>query len=252
MENNKRKETKMIGVILAGGFGTRLRPLTLITNKHLLPVYDRPMIYYPIETLRSAGIYDIMIVTGSESAGDFVNLLGNGEEFGINISYRIQKGAGGIAEALGLCKNLVGDSPMVVILGDNIFFDNIKEHVDKFKQNYRKAMIFLKEVDDPTRFGVATVKDGFVEKVVEKPNKPESNLAVTGCYFYNPSVWHIIELLKPSDRGELEITDVNNWYINNGGMSFQILDDFWSDAGTIESLYRASTAVRNQKLKPSP
>jgi len=246
-----KKETKCVGIILAGGFGTRLKPMTNVTNKHLLPIYDKPMIYYPINTLRSAGIYDIIVVTGSESAGDFINLLGSGEELGVNISYKTQNGAGGIAEALGLCKDLVGENPMVVILGDNIFFDNIKEYVDQFKQNYRKAMIFLKEVADPTRFGVATIKNGFVENVVEKPNKPESNLAVTGLYFYNPSVWHVISLLNPSERGELEITDVNNWYIKNGTMDFQVLSNFWSDAGTVESLYNAATAVRNQKLKPS-
>lgn len=236
----------MKGIILAGGHGTRLQPMTLVTNKHLLPVYDRPMIYHPIETLVSAGVRDVMILTGVDHSGDFVNLLGNGSKFGASFTYRTQEGAGGIAEALGLCRGFVGEEPMVVILGDNIFEDGIKRQVEDYQKDHGHAMVFLKKVPDPTRFGVATVKNGIVEKIVEKPERPESDLAVTGLYFYNASVWHVLENLKPSARGELEITDVNNWYVRNAAMKYKIVKGFWSDAGTIESLFKASRHLRER------
>jgi len=239
----------MKGIILAGGFGTRLKPMTEVTNKHLLPVYDKPMIYYPLETLKKGGIKDIMILTGNEHAGDFINLLGNGKELGVSLTYRTQSGAGGIAEALGLCRDFVGNEPMVVILGDNIFTDDIKEYVDDYKRDHNNAVVFLKKVPDPKRFGVAIVEDGFIKNIIEKPQLPTSDLAVTGLYFYNASVWHIIDNLTPSDRGELEITDVNNWYIQNSVMKYKEVKGFWSDAGQIESLYRASTYIRSLRMK---
>lgn len=249
--SNKRR--KMKGIILAGGFGTRLQPMTKVTNKHLLPVYDKPMIYYPIETLKNAGIKDVIIITGSENAGDFIDLLGDGKDFGVNLTYRPQRGAGGIAEALLLCKEYVGDSPMVVILGDNIFTDDISKDVENYKNDYsNSAMIFLKEIDYPERFGVATLdkkNKNYISKIVEKPKNPESNLAVTGLYFYNASVWHIIKMQEKSARGELEITDVNNWYVKNGQMKHKLLKGFWSDAGTIESLHKSSVKIRSIKLK---
>lgn len=239
----------MKGIILAGGFGTRLKPMTNVTNKHLLPVYDRPMIYYPIDTLVSAGIKDIMIITGREHAGDFLDLLGNGDEFGAEFTYRTQRGAGGIAEALGLAKTFANDLPVAVILGDNIFEDDWSDLVTAYRKQHDKARIFLKEVPDPQRFGVATIKDKLVTKIVEKPKAPETNLAVTGLYFYNPSVWHVISNLKPSDRGELEITDVNNFYVNQGLMEYSIIGGYWSDAGTVDSLHRASSYVKAKKWR---
>ena len=239
----------MKGIILAGGYGTRLKPCTSVTNKHLLPVYDKPMIYYPLKTLKNGGIKDIMVLTGNEHAGDFINLLGNGKEIGGNLTYRTQSGAGGIAEALGLCADFVDKDPMVVILGDNIFTDDIKKYIDEYKRDYNNAVVFLKEVPDPSRFGVAIVHDGFIKNIIEKPMLPTSNLAVTGLYFYNSSVWHIINNLTPSARGELEITDVNNWYIKNSMMKYNIVKGFWSDAGTVESLFKASRAIRNLKNK---
>jgi len=239
----------MKGIILAGGLGTRLLPLSKVTNKHLLPVYDRPMIYYPIETLVRAGIKDILIITGSESAGDFIDLLGNGEEFGARFTYKTQKGAGGIAEALGLCRSFTGKEPMVVILGDNIFTDDIRPYVETYEKDHGHAVVFLKEVECPERFGVATIRDDYVDRIVEKPKEPETNLAVTGLYFYNASVWHVIDMLKPSDRGELEITDVNNWYVDNSCLNYVLVRGFWTDAGTVESLYNAATYMRKLKLK---
>lgn len=206
------------------------------------------MIYYPIETLVQAGIKDIRIVTGSEHAGDFINLLGDGQDFGARFTYKPQQGAGGIAEALSLNKDFAGTDPFVVILGDNIFMDNFNETVKEYEKNHKNAIVFLKEVDHPERFGVATVADGFIKKIVEKPQIPQSGLAVTGLYFYNASVWSIMKLLKPSDRGELEITDVNNWYIKNNCLKYKVVEGYWSDAGTIESLYHASTHVRKNKL----
>ncbi|MEC7232562.1 MAG: sugar phosphate nucleotidyltransferase [Planctomycetota bacterium] len=234
----------MKGVILAGGLGTRLFPLTKITNKHLLPVYDRPMIHYPIQTLVNAGIDDIMIVTGGRKSGDFLSLLGNGRDFGLkHLNYTYQEGEGGIAEALGLAEHWAAGEPIAVILGDNLIENNIAKAVADFKAQGTGAKIMLKEVHDPHRFGVATLDGDKVEKIVEKPKEPESNLAVIGIYMYDGRVWDIIHRLGPSDRGELEITDVNNWYIQDGTMTFEVLEGWWTDAGTFESLHHASTLV---------
>jgi len=237
----------MKGVILAGGTGSRLYPLTKVTNKHLLPVYDKPMIYYPMETLINAGIKDIMIVSGRGHAGHFVELLGSGVEHGVHFTYEIQEKAGGIAQALSLAKDFVDGDSVTVILGDNIFQDNIKEDVANFNGG---AKIFLKEVSDAHRFGVAELKGEKVIGIEEKPKEPKSNFAVTGLYMYDSEVFDAIKTLKPSGRGELEITDVNNYYINKGMMEYGILEGFWSDAGTFESLLRAGMMVK-QYIKKS-
>jgi glucose-1-phosphate thymidylyltransferase len=237
---------KMKGVILAGGTGSRLYPLTKVTNKHLLPVYDKPMIYYPLQTLIDAGIEDIMIVSGRGHAGHFLELLGSGVDFGVHITYEIQEKAGGIAEALGLAEDFIDNEAVTVILGDNIFQDNVRDAVQSFKIG---ARIFLKEVPDAKRFGVAEIKDSRIISIEEKPPKPKSNLAVTGLYIYDPGVFEIIRTLKPSGRGELEITDVNNEYIRLDNMDFSLLNGYWSDAGTFESLFRASELVRNMKVE---
>jgi glucose-1-phosphate thymidylyltransferase len=234
----------MKGVILAGGLGTRLYPLTKITNKHLLPVFDRPMIYYPIEALIHAGIRDIMIVTGGKKSGDFLSLLGNGSDFGLkHLNYTYQKGEGGIAEALGLCEHWAAGEPVCVILGDNLIEKNITRAVRNFREQKSGAKIMLKEVHDPERFGVAELKGERVLSIEEKPKRPKSNLAVIGIYMYDARVFEIIKTLEPSDRGELEITDVNNWYIRDGSMTYEILDGWWTDAGTFESLLRAANLV---------
>jgi glucose-1-phosphate thymidylyltransferase len=247
----------MKGVILAGGLGTRLMPCTKVTNKHLLPVYDKPMIYYPILTLVNAGIEDILIVTGGNHAGEFLRLLGNGKEFGLkDIAYTYQEGEGGIADALKLAEHFAKDEKIFVILGDNIVEDNVKEHVDDFLKQKRGAKVFLKEVPDPQRFGVAEIKDGKIISIEEKPKNPKSNFAVCGLYMYDNEVFEIVKHLKPSSRGELEITDVNNEYIRRGLMSFSILKGWWTDAGTFESLFKASclvaekckTNIDNQKI----
>ncbi|MHC4513604.1 MAG: sugar phosphate nucleotidyltransferase [Planctomycetota bacterium] len=235
----------MKGVVLAGGLGSRLYPLTKITNKHLLPVYDSPMIYYPIQCLVNAGITDIQIVTGGNYAGDFLQLLGNGGDFGLkDLSYTYQQGEGGIADALKLAEHFVEGDRMVVVLGDNIIQGNIKAAVDDFAARPHGAKIMLKEVDDPQRFGVASVDhNGVVKEIVEKPKQPESNKAVIGIYMYDSKVFDYIRGLKPSDRGELEITDVNNAYINAGEMTADVLQGWWTDAGTFDSLRRASNMV---------
>jgi glucose-1-phosphate thymidylyltransferase len=234
----------MKGVILAGGLGTRLFPLTKITNKHLLPVFDKPMIYYPVECLVSAGIDDIMIVTGGRFAGDFLSLLGNGKDFGLKgLNYAYQEGEGGIAEALGLAEHWAKGDDVVVVLGDNIIEKNIRRAVSKFREQKKGAKILLKEVPDPERFGVATLAGDKVVRIVEKPQNPQSNKAVIGIYMYDGRVWEIIKTLKPSDRGELEITDVNNWYIQDGSMTFEVLEGWWTDAGTFKSLHQAATLV---------
>ncbi len=234
----------MKGVILAGGLGTRLFPLTKITNKHLLPVYDRPMIYYPIEALVNAGIEDIMIVTGGRKSGDFLSLLGNGADFGLkHLNYTYQKGEGGIAEALGLCEHWAADDSVCVILGDNIIEHNIAKAVRDFREQAVGAKIMLKEVPDPERFGVAELHGEKVVGIVEKPKEPKTNLAVIGIYMYDNRVFDVIKTLEPSDRGELEITDVNNWYIHDGSMSYQVLDGWWTDAGTFDSLIKAGVLV---------
>jgi glucose-1-phosphate thymidylyltransferase len=234
----------MKGVILAGGLGTRLYPLTKITNKHLLPIFDRPMIYYPIEALIQAGIKDIMIVTGGKKSGDFLSLLGNGSEFGLkHLNYTYQKGEGGIAEALGLCEHWAAGESVCVILGDNIIERNIARAVRNFQEQKSGAKILLKEVHDPERFGVAELKGERVLSIEEKPKRPKTNLAVIGIYLYDARVFEIIKTLEPSDRGELEITDVNNWYIRDGSMTYEVLDGWWTDAGTFESLLRAANLV---------
>jgi glucose-1-phosphate thymidylyltransferase len=239
----------MKGVILAGGLGTRLYPLTKITNKHLLPIYDRPMIYYPLQTLVDAGIKEILIVTGGNNAGDFLRLLGNGKEFGLkHLNYTYQEGEGGIAEALGLAEYYVDGDRVVVILGDNIIEKNIRAAVENFKKQGGGAKILLQKVADPGRFGVAELEGDRVKRIVEKPKEPKSDLIVTGIYMYDSEVFKIIKTLKPSQRGELEITDVNNAYIERGQMTFEILDGWWTDAGTFESLYRANKLVAEKKL----
>ncbi|MEK6715241.1 MAG: sugar phosphate nucleotidyltransferase [Candidatus Omnitrophota bacterium] len=240
----------MKGIILAGGLGKRLEPLTRITNKHLLPVYNKPMVYYPLETLVGAGITEIMIVTGGNNAGDFLRLLGNGREFGLkHINYTYQRGEGGIAEALGLCEHFADKDKIVVILGDNLIEKSIKKYVDKFRRQESGARILLKKVPDPQRFGVACFKDGKVISIEEKPKKPKSEYAVTGLYMYDPYVFDIIKTLKPSARGELEITDVNNAYLRRGGLYYDIFDGWWTDCGTFESLLHANSLVEKKCRK---
>ena len=232
----------MKGAILAGGTGSRLMPLTKVTNKHLLPVYNKPMIYYPLQTLMDMGIKEILIVSGPGHAGHFVNLLGSGRKFGVKFSYEIQDEAGGIAQALSLAEDFADEEPICVILGDNIFEDKID--ISDFKEG---ARIYLKKVTDASRFGVAEINEkGKVLSIEEKPKKPKSDLAVSGLYIYDNEIFKIIKTLKPSARGELEITDVNNAYIKKEKMDAKILDGFWSDAGTFESLFRASGLVRKR------
>jgi len=240
------------GVILAGGLGSRLAPLTKISNKHLLPVFNKPMIYYPIETLVDAGITDILIVTGGTHAGEFLRLLGNGAKFGLtHINYTYQEGEGGIAEALRLAKHFADNDKIVVILGDNIIEKSIKKQVDEFKRQNTGARILLKKVSDPQRFGVVGFKGGKITSIEEKPKKPKSNYAVTGIYMYDTQVFKIIKTLKPSHRGELEITDVNNAYLKKGELEHSMLDGWWTDAGTFESLLRANNLVARKENRNS-
>lgn len=234
----------MKGIILAGGLGTRLSPLTKITNKHLLPVHDRPMIYYPLQTLINAGIRDILIVTGGNNAGDFLRLLGNGKEFGLqHINYTYQEGEGGIAAALNLAEYFAGGEKICVVLGDNLIEKNIAHAVRAFREQDNGAKILLKEVPDPHRFGVPEIRNGRIVGIEEKPQAPKSNFAVIGIYMYDAAVFEIIKTLKPSNRGELEITDVNNEYLRRGSLTHDILEGWWTDAGTFESLLRASNLV---------
>ncbi len=234
----------MKGVILAGGLGSRLHPLTKITNTHLLPVHDQPMIYYPIKTLINAGIEDIMIVTGGNSAGDFLRLLGNGKDFGLkHLNYTYQEGEGGIADALSLVEHFADEEPVCVVLGDNIIEKNIRHAVDEYRKQGKGAKILLKRVHDPQRFGVPELDGGRVVRVEEKPSEPKSDLAVIGIYFYDATVFDIIRTLVPSGRGELEITDVNNHYIERGEMTWNELEGWWTDAGTFASLLNASNLV---------
>ncbi len=234
----------MKGVVLAGGKGSRLYPLTKITNKHLLPVYDRPMIYYPVQTLVDAGIRDILIVTGGNHAGDFLQLLGNGREFGLSrVGYSYQEGEGGIADALKLAEDFAEGQKICVILGDNIIQKGIGLAVEEFRQQERGAKILLKEVPDPERFGVAEIAGGRIVHIEEKPKQPKSHYAVTGIYMFDRTVFEKARALTPSARGELEITDVNNAYIGEGTMTYAFLDGWWTDAGTFESLLRASNLV---------
>jgi glucose-1-phosphate thymidylyltransferase len=232
----------MKGIILAGGTGSRLYPLTKVTNKHLLPVYDRPMIFYPLQTLLDAGINEIMVVSGKGHAGHFLELLGSGSDWGARFTYEIQDEAGGIAQALGLAEDFADDKDVAVVLGDNIFQDDVSEAVQAFKVG---GHIFLKKVEDAHRFGVAQIEGDGVISIEEKPEEPKSDLAVTGLYLYDNEVFEIIRRLKPSGRGELEITDVNNEYIRLGEMSYSLLDGYWSDAGTFESLLRAGNIVES-------
>lgn len=237
----------MKGVVLAGGLGTRLWPLTKVTNKHLLPIYNKPMIYYPIETLVRAGITEILIVTGGNNAGDFLRLLGNGKEFGLkDLHYAYQEGEGGIAQALSLAEPFADNDRIVVILGDNIIEDEISFAVEKFRRQERGAKILLKEVDDPERFGVAELEGDRIVRIEEKPKVPKTRFAVTGIYMYDNQVFDIIRTLKPSARGELEITDVNNVYIARNEMTFEFLKGWWTDAGTFESLFRANCLVAKE------
>jgi glucose-1-phosphate thymidylyltransferase len=232
------------GVVLAGGLGSRLRPLTAVTNKHLLPVYNQPMIFYPIQTLVNAGITDIMIVTGGNSAGDFLKLLGNGKAFGLkHLNYTYQEGEGGIAAALSLVEHFAAGGPVCVVLGDNIIQGNIRAAVESYRELGRGAKILLKQVTDPQRFGVPQLDGQRVVKIEEKPAEPKSEYAVIGIYMYDERVFEIIRVLKPSGRGELEITDVNNAYIERGEMTWDLLKGWWSDAGTFESLLHASNLV---------
>jgi glucose-1-phosphate thymidylyltransferase len=239
----------MKGIILAGGLGSRLRPLTKVTNKHLLPIYDKPMIYYPLETLVKAGLDDIMIVTGGNSAGDFLRLLGNGREFGLHdIYYTYQEGEGGIADALKLCEHFAAGDSVCVILGDNIIEDDISPYVQSFVKQKSGARLLLKEVHDPQRFGVPQIVDGRIVAIEEKPLEPKSQYAVTGIYMYDTRVFDYCRNLVPSPRGELEITDVNNAYIAAGDLYYDVLSGWWTDAGQFESLYHATTLVAQKRM----
>ena len=234
----------MKGVVLAGGTGSRLNPLTRVTNKHLLPIYDKPMVYYPIQTLVNAGVHEILLVTGGKNAGDFLRLLGNGRDFGLkHLNYTYQEGEGGIADALALAEHFADGDSICVTLGDNIIENNIRQAVANFEKQKEGAKILLKEVSDAQRFGVAEVRGKHVVGIEEKPKRPKSNYAVIGIYLYDHTVFKKIRRLKPSGRGELEITDVNNFYIEEGKLTYEILDGWWTDAGTFESLLRANTLV---------
>jgi len=238
------------GVILAGGLGTRLYPLTSVTNKHLLPVWDKPMIYYPIQTLVDAGVKDVMVVTGGNNAGDFLRLLGDGKELGLrHIEYAYQKGEGGIADALRLAEDFADGDKIVVVLGDNIIEKSIKKFVDKFTKQEEGARILLKKVPDPERFGVVELKNKRIVKISEKPKNPKTDYVVTGIYMYDSKVFSIIKKLKPSKRKELEITDVNNAYIKWDQMLYDILPGFWTDSGTFESLLKANSLVAKKSSK---
>jgi len=238
----------MKGVVLAGGLGTRLRPLTRVTNKHLLPVYDKPMIFYPLQTLVDAGITEIMLVTGGNNAGDFLRLIGNGEEFGLcHMNYAYQTTEGGIAHALKLAKHFVGGDKVAVMLGDNFIQGSIRHDVEEFARQPRGAKIFLKEVAKPEEFGVAVLEGDKVVKIIEKPKEPPSNLAVIGIYLYDSDVFEICETLAPSARGELEITDVNNEYIRRGTMTYGMINGWWADCGSFEALLRSNLLVAREQ-----
>src|SRR5689334_17234571 len=243
----------MKGIILAGGTGSRLFPLTKITNKHLLPIFDKPMIYYPIQTLVDAGINDLLVVTGGRNSGDFLRLLANGKDFGLkHINYTYQEGEGGIAEALALAEHFADGEKICVILGDNLIEGCIRDSVEEFKRQPRGAKILLKEVPDAERFGVAEIQGDKIVGIEEKPKKPKSNFAVTGIYMYDETVFDKTRTLKPSARGELEITDVNNAYIQEGTMTFGYLEGWWTDAGTFESLLRAANLVSETRQRQQP
>jgi glucose-1-phosphate thymidylyltransferase len=238
----------MKGIVLAGGSGSRLAPLTKITNKHLLPIYDKPMIYYPIQTLVDAGIRDILVVTGGKNAGDFLRLLANGKHFGLkHIGYTYQEGEGGIADALALAEHFAENEKVCVILGDNIIQGSIRGAVEAFREQPGGARILLKKVPDAERFGVAEIADNRIVNIEEKPKRPKSDFAVTGIYMYDATVFEKIRTLVPSGRGELEITDVNNAYIREGAMTFSFLEGWWTDAGTFDSLLRAGNLVAQSR-----
>ena len=235
----------MKGIVLAGGLGTRMFPLTKVTNKHLLPIYCKPMIYYPIRTLVNAGIDEILIVTGGNSAGDFLRLLGNGKEFGLkHLNYAYQEGEGGIAAALSLAEYFADQDKIVVVLGDNIIEKNIRAAADSFRKQAEGAKILLKEVSDPQRFGVPAFEGDRIVRIDEKPSAPASNYAVIGIYMYDSKVFDFIRTLKPSERGELEITDVNNYYLRQEKLTWDVLEGWWTDAGTFDSLLNAGNMVR--------
>ena len=241
----------MKGVVLAGGTGSRLFPLTKVTNKHLLPVGREPMIFHPIRKLTDAGVEEILVVTGLDHMGDVVNLLGSGREFGCRFTYKVQDEAGGIAQALGLAENFAGKSPVCVLLGDNIFEDSVQPFVDGYAKQRKGARIVLKRVPDPQRYGVAEVRGDRIVGIAEKPKAPKSDLAVTGIYFYDPGVYDVIRTLKPSGRGELEITDVNNHYLRERQLRYDVLEGWWTDAGTFESLHFANELISHPPaLKP--
>ncbi len=235
----------MKGIILAGGTGTRLYPLTKVTNKHLLPVGKYPMIFYSVHKLKQAGVNDILIVTGKDHMGDVVNLLGSGREMGVTFTYKVQDEAGGIAQALDLAEHFVGDDQMIVILGDNVFADDITPFVDNFRVQKTGAKLLLQQVHDPQRYGVAELDGERIVSIEEKPKQPKSEYAVTGIYMFDSNVFDIVKTLKPSDRGELEITDVNNAYIQRGELSFDILQGWWTDAGTHASLAKANELAKD-------
>jgi glucose-1-phosphate thymidylyltransferase len=241
----------MKGIILAGGTGSRLYPLTRITNKHLLPIYNSPMIFYPLHTLREAGIKEVMIVSGQGHSGNFLELLGSGKNFDMNISYEVQEEPGGIAQALGLAKNFINkDEKFMVLLGDNIIEDNLAESCKEFESGKSKAKIFLKKVDNPKAYGVANLKEGKIEEIEEKPAVPRSDMAVVGCYMYDSSVFEVIADLKPSERGELEITDVNNHYLKKESLEYDVLNGFWGDCGeSFERMHNAAALIKDSRLK---
>lgn len=239
----------MKGIVLAGGTGSRLYPLTKVTNKHLLPVYNKPMIYYPLYTLKEAGITNVLIVSGKGHAGSFLELMGSGSHFGMELSYEVQEEAGGIAHALALAQDFSNNEKIVVILGDNILEDSISHAVAEFASQPRGARIFLKSMKNPEFYGVAALENGNIKNIIEKPKNPKSDLAVAGCYMYDPQVFDAIKGLKPSHRGELEITDVNNFYLEQGTLKYEILNGFWGDCGeSFDSLMEAAALVQNSHL----
>lgn len=239
----------MKGVILAGGTGSRLNPLTKVTNKHLLPVYNKPMIFYPLLTLKEAGIKEVMIVSGRGHAGSFLELLGGGSEFDMHLSYEVQEEAGGIAQALALTKNFVGDDKVFVLLGDNVIEDDLSEAVKDFESGDAGAKIFLKEVKNPQSYGIAELEGSEIVSLEEKPADPKSNLAVIGAYMYEAGVFDVVRELKPSARGELEITDVNSYYLEQGRLESEVLKGFWGDCGeSFDSLVEATELVKNSRL----
>jgi glucose-1-phosphate thymidylyltransferase len=249
-EPDNKGGVRVKGVVLAGGLGTRLLPLTKVTNKHLLPVYDRPMVYYPIQTLVAAGIREILLVTGGGSAGDFLRLLGNGREFGLRrMHYAYQEGEGGIAEALALAESFADGAPVCVVLGDNVIERDVNAAVAEFDADPTGAMLLLKEVEDPERFGVARFEGDRLVEIVEKPARPPSRMAVTGIYLYDAEVFRIIPTLARSARGELEITDVNNHYLRRGRLRWRRLEGWWTDAGTFPSLLRANRLVAEMRAR---